>query len=1163
MKLLESIRLVQFFLFEKVDVRVSQIAGVFGPNGSGKSSLLDAVQIALFGGNGNLVSLNAQADERASTRSIRRYCLGQYGETEDGRVRDSATTYITLIWRDTETGAPLSMGVCLGAGIDRDSHEIFGRYLLPGVELVMGDHLEMVNAREQPREWATFRHQIMERARLGLGRTVNGPDDQEALFHDSERFINAWLLALRGSGGKPAAETFKRAFRFALRMRFDKSVDEIVRNQVLESRPTDIRKFKEVTESFRRLAELVQQVEKKIADADAVGQEFARATAESRKAATWTALVADVNLEQANADRDAASAVVAEATENLNTVVAQLTAAESDLEHAKGEAQRVKQLRERHAAHAQHGLAQSQIEERTTTAERVGKELERDLGYLARVVRTASTSPFVAQTQIELQQAVEPLVALTANVLANSREQFRGAVKPALAAVERAFQELFTSRSRIEQRCEEVRRDVRQMEENLRRLAEGRVALSSNVQQLLQELRDQGLTATPICDIVRVTEADWQPVVESFLGPHLEALLVSGEQEQQAFAIYRSLTGSRAVYGAKIVRESQHRQQRPADSGSVAELIEGTTPAAVAAVSYLRSQLGDMHRVESDSEALAGRRTLTRDGMLVRSGTIERLRPVRPEDFRLGARGSREHREAVQRSLQQRRNDLTRLQTSQQQAKQLSDNLQLVAAADEMLRRLAEIFDQVQAARADVATMRAALTAAADEEYIKLGEEERAWNEQVTALQRRGQELAETKGRAGEALKQGLEVERRKVEAAQAAQARSVDARAHAEFDSDFAAKQWDGLLERYGSDLGEMRSNCDIRVRNAERERTTRERAGYERLWQLENSYREHLPQEAREDWRKASVWVQDLLQRLRQTELENYKAQMQEAYETSRATFRNDVAMHLYESLERLNESMESLNEALRTCPTFSNGERYHFQRKARPQYQALLKFIKDIGNYGPAEDLLSDVGELPEQFRDLLEEKTAPGAAGVKSPLDDYREFFEFDIEILREDPITHDQKSMGVLSKRLGSGSGGEHRAPLYVIAGAALAAAYRLQQGNDDGVRLILLDEAFNKMDPNNIVATMRYLEDLGLQVFMASPGENLGILTAFLHRYYDILRDAERNVVHLQGHDVSAITRDLFREDLPDFNPALVQREVMALTSELVSGPAMTVAGGS
>ena len=102
----------------------------------------------------------------------------------------------------------------------------------------------------------------------------------------------------------------------------------------------------------------------------------------------------------------------------------------------------------------------------------------------------------------------------------------------------------------------------------------------------------------------------------------------------------------------------------------------------------------------------------------------------------------------------------------------------------------------------------------------------------------------------------------------------------------------------------------------------------------------------------------------------------------------------------------------------------------------------------------------------------------------------------------------------------------------------------LNRGKKDGLRLMLLDEAFNKMDMTNIIATMRFLEELGLQVFMASPGENLGTLTAFLHRYYDILRDADNNAIFLEGHDVSKQVREQFGEDLPEFNPALVEQEI-------------------
>lgn len=74
MKRLESIKLVQFLLYESEQFRVGETSGIFGPNGSGKSSALDAVQIAMFGANKNLMAFNAQADSTGvkQTRTLDR-----------------------------------------------------------------------------------------------------------------------------------------------------------------------------------------------------------------------------------------------------------------------------------------------------------------------------------------------------------------------------------------------------------------------------------------------------------------------------------------------------------------------------------------------------------------------------------------------------------------------------------------------------------------------------------------------------------------------------------------------------------------------------------------------------------------------------------------------------------------------------------------------------------------------------------------------------------------------------------------------------------------------------------------------------------------------------------------------------------------------------------
>ncbi len=1136
MKYLQAIRLVQFFLFERQDIRLGEITGIFGPNGSGKSSLLDAVQIAMMGGNTRLLALNAQADEQSTTRSLRAYCLGQYGETPQHRARDNAITYITLIWRDSDTNEPISMGVCIHAAGDREVHEVLGRYVIRGVELAMSDHLEMVDGQERPREWLTFRHAIVNRAkRVG---------QEEVIFGDSQRYIRALLLALKGSGDLPSAEAFTRAFRFALRMRFDKAVDQIVRNDVLEARPTNIHKFKEVTHSFRRLTEMVRQLEAKIADADRVAGDFTKAADESRKAVTWNALAQEVALEQARAKLEVTREGKRNAEAALRRTEAQHDQTVAALQRARNEAMRLRSLKEAHSAHKEQGALEADIAKETERVAANTSDVRQSLNLLRRTLAEASRASFLSAHAEDIGAAIGTLDGLIANVDTLQRERLDTELRRALKVGNAALNELFHHLAAIERELEEATTSLQSAADALDRAKQGRAPLSDQVQRLLVQLRDNGLAPRPVCDLVEIADSEWQPIIESYLGPHLEALLISEHEEKEAFKIYRGLSGQRAIYGVKIVVDSRE-VGKSVDSTSVAALIQGEHQAAVA---YLRRQLGDLQRAETDSEALSGRRTLTRDGMLRSGGVLERLRPVSRDRLRIGG-GSIAPHEALQRDVTRLQREIARLKQEKADARTVFDRLGQISDESTVMQFLQKTCDEALAAKRTVEGLIQRQTQTADEEYLRLAEEEREWEKQAVALQEARIDAAEAKTKAEDHL--GLCVKNEEMAGAQyqraheqVAQARSVD-----EYDADYATKQWAMLHERFQV-AEEMDRECRNQQGDADRKRQSASQNGQRLLGIFIEKYREHIPPDIANDWRKARIWIEGLLARLRETELVSFKSQMDDAYRASQETFRTDVAIALSNNLEWLDETMSRLNKVLANCPVFTNGERYRFRREVRPHLKPLLQFVKDVATHGPTEDLFGGPGEVPEEFSRLLEEKFSPGAAGVPSALDDYREFFEFDIEILREDPITKTAKVVGHLSKRLGPGSGGEHRAPLYVIAGAALASAYRLEKGAADGIRLILLDEAFNKMDATNIVATMRYLEQLGLQVFMASPGENVGILTAFLHRYYDIIRDAQHNVVMIEGHDVMEETRTMFRRDLPEFNEELIEQELAAIRAE-------------
>ncbi len=1133
MKFLEHIRVVQFFLYEKQDIRLSEITGIFGPNACGKSSMLDAVQIAMLGANTRLIALNAQADEHKTTRSLRAYCLGQYGESPDHRVRENATTYITLVWRDAESSEPTSMGVCLYASADREGHEILGRYLIRGINLKMGDHLEIVDGKERPRQWSTFRHELVKKSKT---------TGEEMIFPDSERYIRAVLLALRGSGAPPSQEAFTRAFRFALRMRFDKSVDEIVRNDVLESRPTNIKKFKDVTESFRMLAERVSQVEAKIADGERVAAEYSKAAQESQRAVMWGVLSKLATVELLTESLSKATQAKEDAEKTLEALTEEHLKISSEISAAKFEAKRFREQREAHSAHKDYGALQTAINTANEKIKEKRQEILTNLSLVSRTLNDASKFDVLKSRSAEIQTAVDSIIFLEDQIDSLTKELIETKLRPALNVAQIAAGELQVHETMIAHELNEAKRKLEISKSALARIKEGRAPLDGNVQQLLTELRDHGLNPIPVCDLVRITEPSWQPVIESYLGPNVQALLVPADQEADAFKVYRGLSGKNAVYGAKIARESRQQGGRIPERGSVAELIEGDNPAAVA---YLRRQFGNILCAVDDIEALRGHRTLTKDGML--SGIdIERLYPVAPNHLRIGA-GGRSYREAVQKEYNALLSAVQSIEKTKKTFSDLLTALRNIANKDLVTKFILNTWYEMYNSQNEAAAKTKLMKDAADEEYVMLGNAEQEWESKASQLEPRKEELLKEIGTAANILEGCKTAEQQEQARRELAYKSAEEAQRDPQYDHDFGLRQWDIFLEKHEMKYQSMVDYFDKQQESAKKRMGIAINSGAKELGIFLEKYREQAPQEITVEWIKAREWLLDLLKRLNDTQLVPFKEEMDAAYRTSQETFRNDVAIALNNNLEWLEETLSRLNTVLRECPAFSMGERYRFRREVRPKFASLLKFVKDVAAYGPTEDLFGGPGAIPEEFRQLLEDKITPGSAGVPSPLDDYREFFEFDIEILREDPVSKTAKVVGHLSKRIGPGSGGEHRAPLYVIAGAALASAYRLDRGNIDGLRLIVLDEAFNKMDMTNIIATMRYLEQLNLQVFMASPGENLGTLTAFLHLYYDILRDADNNTIMLEGHDVSPEARIMFREDLPEFNPILVEQQLAAM----------------
>lgn len=1131
MKKLVHIRVIQFFLYEAREVVVGMNCGIFGANGSGKSSLLDAVQIVMLGANESRgsagVSFNAQADEsNHNSRNIRSYCLGQYGDSTDARVRDSANTYITLVWHDTTTQEIISTGVCIYASSEREKPDILGRYIVP-VDLTLNDHLELVDGEQRPRQWGSFRQMLSQRA-----------PGEEVLFHDSERFVSAMLFRLRGARGAPRLDAYRQAFRFGLRMKFDKSVDDIVRQQVLETRPTNIKRFKDVLHTFQEMAALVRNVQAKLDEADVIETDFADAHRRNTHSVSLTALAQAAELEVANEAVTAAEEAEGLATAALDAANARRDEVNGQVLMAERRARESASERDMHVSHADAALLRESLAgtQDRLTEQRMG--LYRSIKAIGKAIDVQIPGKLVADSAEATGLAFKDIHDLLEGDKAGSRDAVESTVRRALRAAKLLSNEVFEEMQDVGRAQSTAEAELAGVRENQERIAKGKPPLDGPAAALKRVLANAGVDATPVCDLVRVDDPEWQPAIESYLGvSNMQALLVDQADERQAFRVSRQA----GVYEAKVVMPSKFSNRSSPRRGAVAELISGNSTAAV---NYLRSKFGDTQRAETEDECFAHRFAMTKDGMLLTDGEMVRKKPTDPAFFKIGPT-STVTRSSIAERARQLQEQVDALKGRYEKLKVLLNNLAPFAGGEQdKVQEILETFDRMTKEAGDEVDLKRRLEALDTEEYRRLVQAASDAEAALGTVRNELLDAAQAVGSAETACKQkNGETQSRRAWAVTQKEIAET-ARAAEGFDADYASDQWERLLTRQGLSFREIASDCSRRSNGAKEDSRQKASSAMQKLSAFLVRHNEFMPTGTQDDWRSARAWLEARVTILTETGLRENKARMEDALSTAKSTFRNDVAVALHEHLEWLSDTINRMNEALRLAPMFTNNERYQFRSHVRPAFAALLKFIKDVAQYGPTEDLLGGAGELPKEFEELMREKTVAGTAAVRSPLDDYREFFDFDIEVLREEASTGTTKHIGWLSKRVGSGSGGEHRAPLYVIAGAALSSAYRLERGDNTGIRLLVIDEAFIKMDPRNIVATMRYFEELGLQVFMASTGDALGSLTAFLDRYYDIMRDAESNVVVLEGHDVPLETREMFRADLPEFNPELIEAEI-------------------
>lgn len=262
MKLLNRIILVQWYLLEAIQIDIEGNTAIVGPNAAGKSSILDAVQAVLMGGNMNMIRLNASAGEK-SKRSLMEYCLGMVRDSTDDndsdlQPRQSATSYIILSFRDSDTQEETAIGLAMHAQLAGRVFNIDGRFIAPRSSLILRDFIEKSGDSEMPIPW--------ERVKANLRQRCKTQGTELQLMPDGERFVReiGEELSYQGRSFEPKrfAKNLQNAITFNPKLFND--VSQFVRRYILDDHPIKVKELQDSLRRYRDIETKTKEVKAKI-----------------------------------------------------------------------------------------------------------------------------------------------------------------------------------------------------------------------------------------------------------------------------------------------------------------------------------------------------------------------------------------------------------------------------------------------------------------------------------------------------------------------------------------------------------------------------------------------------------------------------------------------------------------------------------------------------------------------------------------------------------------------------------------------------------------------------------------------------------------------------------------------------------------------------------
>ena len=664
-------------------------------------------------------------------------------------------------------------------------------------------------------------------------------------------------------------------------------------------------------------------------------------------------------------------------------------------------------------------------------------------------------------------------------------------------------EELEDQRQEADADLRRIKKEEKEARAELKELKQGKKAYPRELEEARFELRNRlhercgkFVNVHILADLLDVKDERWHNAVEGYLGNNKLQLIVEPKYARAAMDIYQEMDTKRFFWAAVLDTEKLTKDKHQVQPGALAEVVKAKEAYVQ---EYINFFLGNVKKCESLDELRECRIGVTPDCMLYQS---YKLQHMNPENYTrrayIGETSMRQRIRKLEEKCEKLNGERMPVQELLEEIRQAMQMEMLKQPVEDYLGWLADSKAIISKEKKKAQLL---------EQMQKLKDESvAAWEGKKKEVQAAQDAKKESVSKVQEAIWENKkEIERLNAEVLESEE-QMKDVKKKVE-DKRYEKEFQEYLAGRKSENYEYLRRQMVSKVYTLREE----EEEAYQKLVEERSSYIREYPNRTFSTSIRDNAPYEKLLNSLSCDHLETYRESAKTQAKAAVEHFKDDFIFKIRSAILEAYQRRDELNRIISKLDFGKDKYQFVITKNKGADGKYYRMFMDDSLQIRPSDldDTMDNqldmfTMEHENQYGEMMNELInifIPPENATKDEMDeakrnmdkyaDYRTYLSFDMQ-----QIVHGDKEMTIgLSKMIKKNSGGEGQNPLYVALLASFAQLYKInlspKMHRSPTLRLVVLDEAFSKMDAEKVASCISLIRGLGFQAIISATNDKI------------------------------------------------------------------------